>query len=97
MLKQLNRCRRMLHLLVGVAALVIGSAQVLADRHLHDTAVPEDVCQLCGVFGSAVAPDANGPALEAQSWAAVDYPGMVAAPLVSRPFEYSLSRAPPLS
>ena len=92
-----NRHRRSLNFFVGVAALVLCSAQVLADQHLHDSALPEEFCDLCGFFGSAVAPAGLGPAPHARTWARVKYPGAVAASPVSRPFEYSHSRAPPRS
>ena len=93
----LNRYRRSLNFFVGVAALVLCSAQVLADQHLHDTALPEEFCNLCGFSGSAAAPTGLGPAPLVRSWARVEYPGTVAASPVSRPFENSHSRAPPLS
>lgn len=93
----LNRYRRSLQFFVGVAALALCSAQVLADQHLHDTVLPEEFCNLCGFSGSAVAPMGLGPAPRGQTWERVEYPGAVAASPVSRPFENSHSRAPPLS
>ncbi len=97
MLKHLHRYRRTLRFLGGVAAIVLCGAQVLDDRHLHDTTVPEELCSVCGCSESALALAGSGSALQALPWAHVDYPWAVSAPLVSRPFENSRSRAPPVS
>lgn len=93
----LNRYRRSLRLLVSVVVVVLCSAPVLADQHLHDAALPEELCNLCGFSASAAIADGSDPILPAQTWARMAFAGTVAASPVSRPFENSHSRAPPLS
>ena len=97
LLKYLHRYRRTLQYLASVAVVVLCSGQVLADQHLHDETVPEELCSLCGLADLPQAPAAAGAAVPAQPGSKPVGFRAVASSLLPRPFENSLSRAPPLS
>ena len=97
MLNRLFRNRRALQLVAGVAALVLSSGQVLAEQHLHEAAVPDEFCSLCGFSDSTTAPAGIGAVLPAQPWSNAEAPRPVSSPLPRRPFENSRTRAPPAS
>ena len=97
MLNRLFRNRRALQLVAGVAALVLCSGQVLAELHLHEAAVADEFCSLCGFSDSNSAPAGVGAALAAQPRSNPDAPRPVSSNLPPRPFENSRTRAPPAS
>ncbi|MDE0062432.1 MAG: hypothetical protein OXU72_06540 [Gammaproteobacteria bacterium] len=97
MLTHLQRRLGALKILVGAAAIALCSAQVLAGQHLHDTPVPQDLCSICSFSdsGSVLAPGGELP--KARLPELPSHAREVSHPLITRPFENRLSRAPPLS
>ena len=97
MLTHLQRRLGALKILVGAAAIALCSAQVLAGQHLHDTPVPQDLCSICSFSDSGSVPAPGGEQPKAQLPELPSYAREASHPLITRPFENRLSRAPPLS
>lgn len=92
-----SRRRRTLAMVVGLVAIALVGAQVLAEWHVEGDDCPEECCALCAhsdpgsALGAVIAPSAQQPAARPVVL------GEAAAPLLLRPFENRPSRAPPLS
>ncbi len=86
-----------LKILVSVAAIALCSAQVIAGQHLHDTPAPQDLCSICSFSdsGSVLAGSDELPGAQLPEIAC--HVREASSPLLVRPFERRLTRAPPLS
>ena len=97
MLSHLQRRLGALKILVGVAAIALCSAQVVAGQHLHDTPVPQDLCSICSFSDSGHALAGGGELPGAQLPETTRHEREASNPLLVRPFEQRPSRAPPIS
>ena len=97
MLSHLQRHLGALKILVGVAAIALCSTQLLAGQHLHDTPVPQDLCSICSFSDSGSVLAGGGELPGAQLPETARDAREASNPLLARPFERRLSRAPPLS
>ncbi len=97
MLKTLLGHRQTLRGVACFVAIVLSGGPVLADQHLHESGVPEEACTLCGFFDSGHAPARGERAVQAHPSAAGGRVQIASHPVVSRPFESRLCRAPPTS
>ena len=97
MLNMLLHHRRTLRGFACAVTIALCCGPVLAGQHLHETGVPEEICALCGLFDSGLAPVCGETGGRGCPSALAGYDPLPATPLVSRPFETRHSRAPPTS
>ena len=97
MLSHLQHRFGALKILVGVAAIALCSAQVVAGQHLHDTPAPQDLCSICSFSDSGSVLAGGGELPRAQLPEIACHAREASSPLLARPFERRFARAPPLS